>query len=104
MARALQEGSTDMIGLARPLTAEPHFCADLIAGRTTTAKPNLVDDKLSTGASIAQIADIAAGRPPADLSKEDVAKAMTATLLGQVVKPPVEKQADVAQGAYAERK
>jgi 2,4-dienoyl-CoA reductase-like NADH-dependent reductase (Old Yellow Enzyme family) len=88
MTRALQERSTDMIGLARPLAAEPRLTADLIAGRTKAAKPNLIDDKVFTGAAIAQIADIGAGRVPVDLSNEEVAKTWTVALFGN---PPVEK-------------
>jgi 2,4-dienoyl-CoA reductase-like NADH-dependent reductase (Old Yellow Enzyme family) len=91
MTRAVQERSTDLIGLARPLTAEPRLCADLIAGRTTAAKASRLDDSLSVSASYRQIVDIGAGRAPADLSNEDVANAIIASLTAMVMKPSHEK-------------
>lgn len=42
MNAALQEGSTDIIGLARPLCSEPYFCKDIISGKITKAKDNKV--------------------------------------------------------------
>jgi hypothetical protein len=80
MVRALNERATDMIGLGRPLTSEPHLCADLISGKSTGAKPNLVSESLQTGASIRQFPAIAKGDPPQDLSDPKVAAEMEAEL------------------------
>jgi hypothetical protein len=63
MARALEDRSTDLIGLARPLTSEPFLCRDLIAGKSAGAKPNLVAEAIQTGASILQLPAIARGHP-----------------------------------------
>jgi hypothetical protein len=76
MARALAEGSTDMIGIARPLTAEPRLCADLISDQAAAAKPNLVNERLSTFASLTQLQSIATGRPIADFADPEVAREM----------------------------
>jgi hypothetical protein len=82
MSKALEERSTDMIGLARPLVAEPRFCADLLAKRTSAAKPNLVEESLQSGAAIRQIPVIANGHEPQDLSDPRIAKEMEAELRG----------------------
>lgn len=42
MNKALQDGATDIIGLARPLTAEPYLCREIIEGKKTKAKENKV--------------------------------------------------------------
>jgi hypothetical protein len=42
MNAALQEGSTDIIGLARPLCSAPYFCKEIISGKITKAKDNKV--------------------------------------------------------------
>jgi hypothetical protein len=74
MAEAINEGSTDLIGLARPLTAEPHLIADLLSGVTKAAKPNLVNPNIQTAASYLQIGQIVDGSPIADLSDEETAR------------------------------
>jgi 2,4-dienoyl-CoA reductase-like NADH-dependent reductase (Old Yellow Enzyme family) len=40
MEQALQEGSTDLVGLARPLCSEPFLIRDMIEGKSEGAKPN----------------------------------------------------------------
>jgi hypothetical protein len=82
MTRALNERSTDMIGIARPLTSEPFLCADLISGKSTTAKTNLVDEAMQTGASILQLPVIAKGHTPQDLSDPKIADEIMARLRG----------------------
>lgn len=42
MNKALQDGATDIIGLARPLTAEPYLCREIIEGKKTKAMDNKV--------------------------------------------------------------
>jgi hypothetical protein len=42
MNKALQDGATDLIGLARPLTAEPYLCREIIEGKKTKAMDNKV--------------------------------------------------------------
>jgi hypothetical protein len=75
MSSALGEHSTDLIGLARPLTAEPRLCADLIAGKTSAAKPNHVNEKVQTAASYLQIGHIIdRGARIPDLSDDDTAR------------------------------
>lgn len=58
MASALREKSCDIIGLGRPLTAEPDLSALLIAGKKVAAKENRVPAGLQTGSSIFQIKDV----------------------------------------------
>lgn len=58
MARAITERSTDLVGLGRPLTAEPHLCAQLLSGASTASKPNLMNEQIQTGASISQIGEV----------------------------------------------
>jgi 2,4-dienoyl-CoA reductase-like NADH-dependent reductase (Old Yellow Enzyme family) len=74
MVRALEGSSTDMIGLARPLTAEPHLCADLLAGKTAAARENLVNEAVQVPASYVQVGALGEGRPVPDLSDENVAR------------------------------
>jgi hypothetical protein len=73
MNSALAEHSTDLIGLARPLTAEPRLCKQLLAGQRA-AKPNLVDEKVQTASSYLQIGYIVEGGAIPDLSEQDVAR------------------------------
>lgn len=40
MEQALQEGSTDLVGLARPLCSEPFLIRDMVEGKSEGAKPN----------------------------------------------------------------
>jgi hypothetical protein len=101
MERALAEGSTDMIGIARPLTAEPRLCADLISGQAAAAKLNLVDERLSTFAGIIQLQSIAAGQPIADFADPQVARE-TEEFMVSAGRKPIEKRADEAEGAYGE--
>jgi hypothetical protein len=42
MEEALSSGATDIVGLGRPLTAEPYLIRDLIEGKQEAAKENLV--------------------------------------------------------------
>jgi hypothetical protein len=71
MSSALGEHSTDLIGLARPLTAEPCLCA----GKTSAAKPNHVNEKVQTAASYLQIGHIVdRGARIPDLSDDDTAR------------------------------
>ena len=58
MGEALREKSTDMVGLGRPLTAEPTLGSDLLASQTLKAKANEVPNALQTGSSVMQIHDV----------------------------------------------
>jgi hypothetical protein len=73
MTRALNEGSTDLIGLGRPLAAEPRLCIDFLAGNRTAAKANLDDDRISAFAGIMQVQNIGLGQPILDFSDQTVA-------------------------------
>lgn len=58
MARAINENATDLVGLGRPLAAEPRLCADILSGASKGAKPNAVKEQIQTGASILQIVEV----------------------------------------------
>lgn len=83
MDDALQKGSVDVVGLARPLTAEPYLVRDMVDGKTDASKPNHVPSALQTPASIAQIGAIGKGEPIPDLSNEEVASKMVEGITGQ---------------------
>jgi hypothetical protein len=99
MTRAIADGATDMIGLARPLTAEPRICADLLAGRASEARPNLVAEAWQVAASIRLIPMIARSEPLPDLSDEDTARAWEAALRSNEASPAA-KEREAAQGTY----
>ncbi|KDE02332.1 hypothetical protein MVLG_07102 [Microbotryum lychnidis-dioicae p1A1 Lamole] len=83
MEQALSDKSCDLIGLARPLTAEPSFSGDLISGKTTAAKENKVDPSVQTVTSIYQIHQIANGADIADLSDANTAEKTLNKALGK---------------------
>ncbi|GAA5921372.1 hypothetical protein JCM1841_002462 [Sporobolomyces salmonicolor] len=83
MEKALEEHSCDIVGLARPLTAEPYLVKELIEGKKSAAKDNKVDGSMQTATSIAQIGAISTGKPIPDLSDEATAKKVLAAVLGQ---------------------
>lgn len=72
-----------VVGLARPLTAEPRLTKELIDGAKTAAKPNKVPDAVQTGTSIVQIGAIAEGKPIPDLADEQIAKDTLDALMGK---------------------
>ncbi|CAE6434242.1 unnamed protein product [Rhizoctonia solani] len=81
MARAIEDGACDFVGLARTTAAEPRLGASLLATRTTRARPTLVPDHigLQIGAAFVQIKDIGDGRQPTDFAKpEEATKFLTA--------------------------
>jgi hypothetical protein len=80
MAEAINKHATDIIGLARPLTAEPHLVADFITGKSKAAKLNLVDQSVQTASSYLQVGQIGEGEPIADLSDESVAHRVEAAI------------------------
>ncbi|KAL7416323.1 NADH oxidase [Mrakia frigida] len=73
MEEALAEKSCDFIGLARPLTADPFFCKDIISGAQLHAAENKVNPSMQTATSVYQIKTIATGKPIPDLSIQEVA-------------------------------
>ncbi|KAG9090425.1 hypothetical protein FRC06_001090 [Ceratobasidium sp. 370] len=75
MARAIEDGACDFVGLARTTAAEPRFGASLLASRTTRARPTLVPDHigLQVGAALVQLKDIGEGREPTDFAKQEEA-------------------------------
>lgn len=58
MNEALSAKSCDIVGVARPLTAEPALSRDLCDGKSQGAKENLVPSAIQTGSSIAQIKEV----------------------------------------------
>ncbi|GAA5902151.1 hypothetical protein JCM6882_006714 [Rhodosporidiobolus microsporus] len=83
MEKALQEKATDLVGLARPLTAEPHLIRDMLEGKTEAAKENKVPAAVQTATAIAQIGAIAKGLPIPDLSNEKEAEECLAGVMGK---------------------
>lgn len=74
MNKAIEEGSCDIIGMARPLTAEPYLSKELTEGQKEAAKENHVPSALQTPAAIAQLHDIGNKKPIRDYSNESTAK------------------------------
>ncbi|KAG8742652.1 hypothetical protein FRC10_001135 [Ceratobasidium sp. 414] len=76
MARAIEDGACDFVGLARATAAEPRLGASLLASRTTRARPTLVPDHigLQVGAALVQLKDIGEGREPTDFAKQEEAE------------------------------
>ncbi|KAJ9112636.1 hypothetical protein QFC19_000656 [Naganishia cerealis] len=105
MAEAVSSGATQMIGLARPLTAEPYLCRDILAGKSQGAKPNKGTSALTTGLSIIQIGAMSTGQPIPDLSNEATCKDLEAVLMGKKsmeeikqAKPHKEQETKAYQG------
>lgn len=63
MAKAITGQACDMVGLGRPLTAEPLLCNDLLSGKVAAAKPNAVNELLQTSASILQLGEVSLSAP-----------------------------------------
>ncbi|KAG8685292.1 hypothetical protein FRC11_010820 [Ceratobasidium sp. 423] len=81
MARAIEDGACDFVGLARTTAAEPRFGVSLLATRTTRARTTLIPDHigLQIGAAFVQIRDLGEGREPTDFSElEEATKFLTA--------------------------
>ncbi|KAJ9112703.1 hypothetical protein QFC22_006205 [Naganishia vaughanmartiniae] len=83
MAEAVSSGATQMVGLARPLTAEPYLCRDILSGKSQGAKPNKGAHQLTTGLSIIQIGAMSTGQPIPDLSDEATCRDLEAVLMGK---------------------
>ncbi|KAG8698054.1 hypothetical protein FRC09_007462, partial [Ceratobasidium sp. 395] len=73
MARAIEDGACDFVGLARTTAAEPRLGVSLLASRTTRARPTTVPDHigLQVGAAFVQLKDIGEGREPTDFAKQE---------------------------------
>ncbi|KAL7416326.1 NADH oxidase [Mrakia frigida] len=72
MEGAISGKSCDFIGIARPLTAEPFFCRDLLSGAITEAKENKVNAPDQTQSSLYQIHAISESKEIPDLSSQAV--------------------------------
>ncbi|GAA5872557.1 hypothetical protein JCM16303_004563 [Sporobolomyces ruberrimus] len=83
MNEALEGGSVDLVGLARPLTAEPYLVREMIEGKSEGAKENQVPSALQTPAAVAQIGAIGKAEDIPDLSKREVAEKMVEGITGQ---------------------
>lgn len=81
MASALRSHATDLVGMARPLTAEPDLPTHLISGKTLVAKDNKVDPAIQTGPAVMQLHDIATGVAIRDLSDAAVAEATVKAMM-----------------------
>ncbi|GAA6045974.1 hypothetical protein JCM8097_002750, partial [Rhodosporidiobolus ruineniae] len=98
MEQALQDKATDIIGLARPLTAEPYLIKEMLEGKKTAAAENKVPLPVTTYTSVLQIGAIAKGVPIPDLSTEEGAAAAIAAATG---KKPEEKPLGLQQNTEA---
>lgn len=58
MGKAISEGSCDLVGMARPLTAEFSLPNDMISGKTTRAKANHVFEGVQTASSYLQLWEV----------------------------------------------
>ena len=74
MVEAISSGSTQMVGLARPLCLEPHLCKDILEKKVAGAKKTLTDPKFSLPLAGAQLTAIGYGEEPYDASNEEAAK------------------------------
>lgn len=55
MANAIREGTCDLIGLARPLCAEPNLSELILSGKSKGARDNAVDSAMQTAAAVIQV-------------------------------------------------
>ena len=93
MEEAIASGATDLVGLARPLTAEPYLIRDMLDGKTDAARDNKFPAPMQTGASIVQIAAISKGEPIPDLSVQDEVERVLEALKGGAMEvKPVKDQ------------
>lgn len=72
-----------VIGLGRPLCAEPYFCRDILSGAITEARENKGDGSISTGLAIMQLAAIGAGKDVPDLSDKATVDKLVNVLMGK---------------------
>ncbi|PWZ03031.1 FMN-linked oxidoreductase [Testicularia cyperi] len=79
MAKAVEEKSCDIVGLARPLCGEPHLCKELISGQKEKAKSPHEDlpKQIEIAACVVQLHQIGAGETPCDTSTSEGAKFAT---------------------------
>ncbi|GAA5872565.1 hypothetical protein JCM16303_004565 [Sporobolomyces ruberrimus] len=84
MNEALEEGVVDLVGLGRPLCAEPFLVRDMVEGRSEGARPNVAPPMMQTPLAVAQIGAIAKGGPIPDLSQQDVVDKMIQAVFGDM--------------------
>lgn len=88
MAKAIREGSCDIIGLARPVTQHPRLPAQIVSGELDGALDNKVNPQLQTPASVLQIHALGEGRPVLQFDKaEDVHEIERQITTGDPPKP-----------------
>ncbi|POY71493.1 hypothetical protein BMF94_5806 [Rhodotorula taiwanensis] len=83
MEQAISEGSTDLVGLARPLCSEPYLIRDIVEGKSEGAKENKSPSPVSTATAIYEIGCIATGKPLPDMTDDKVAQEVVAIATGQ---------------------
>lgn len=74
MVNAVENGSTDGVGLARTITEEPNLPTLLISGAAKGARPTLLDQNdfmITNIASGTQIRQIGYGKAPWDSTKKE---------------------------------
>ena len=75
MARAIQDGACDGVGIGRPLGAEPYLCKEILAGKVTGAIENFIPLPQNTQASGTQLHQVGHGHDMvSDWSDEDEVK------------------------------
>lgn len=79
MAKAVEEKSCDIVGLARPLCGEPRLCKALLSGEQEAARPVHPDlpRQIEVGACVVQLNQIGHGATPCDTSTAEGAKFAT---------------------------
>lgn len=83
MAEAINQDTCQIVGLARPLCAEPDLPKKILERRSQGALENDVESSLQTPAAVLQIHAMAENRPIPDISKKEVAQDVTDIILGK---------------------
>lgn len=80
MAKAINEGSCDIVGIARPLTGELDLPNRLMSGKQAKAADNHIAEGFQLPGSYLQLKEVGDGQKPSDLSNPDVAKQVQAAI------------------------
>ena len=74
MASAIESKTCDMVGMARPVSAEPHLPADLLLGKTLSSKETKLPPVyiIQNFAANTQIVQMGKGEPVTDFAVQEV--------------------------------
>ncbi|EPQ57037.1 FMN-linked oxidoreductase [Gloeophyllum trabeum ATCC 11539] len=90
MAEAVKQDTCQIVGLARPLCAEPDLPKKILEGKSKGAAENAVESSLQTPAAVIQIHAMAENRPIPDTAKKEVAEEVTEMIIGKKPMPHAE--------------